>query len=95
MFSPKYYKIEKLPFFKRIALGLMAMFNSFWNGLGHTIGSPIVGLNTFFVNERIVLDIEKLAKDDEANISANGTGHYFGDDGEDWKRAHREEYGSE
>ena len=95
MFDIKYYKIEKMGVFKRMSNACIATFNAFWTGLGNMIGSPLVGLNTFFVSERTVLDLEKLKADRESypNISGGALGHFFDDDDEDWKRAHRKEYG--
>ena len=86
----KPYKIveEKIPFLERVSLAIQVFISSILVVLSATLLMPVNCLRALFTTKRRVIEIIEFHRHP-------GQDGQNPDDGEDWKRAHREQYGEE
>ena len=86
----KPYRIveEKIPFLERVSLAIQVFISSILVVLSATLLMPVNCLRALFTTKRRVIDVIEF----HTGHSPEGSNP---DDGEDWKRAHREQYGEE
>lgn len=98
---PKYLKIKKLGFFGRSVAGLAVFASSIIASMSYLIRAPINALEAFCVTEAQVIDQQKMIDDliekEKQNPNRDGptmhVEHHLNDEDEEWKKAHKEEYG--